>query len=50
LHRLEEMGMRLTDTTLRNAQPCERPYKLSDGHGLVLIINPNGSHWWRLCY
>ena len=42
--------MRLTDITIRNSKPREKSYKLSDGGGLVLIINPNGSRWWRLRY
>lgn len=40
--------MPLTDTTIRNAKPGEKPYKLSDEKGLFLLINPNGSKWWRL--
>jgi integrase len=40
----------LTDTKIRNAKPKEKPYKLSDGNGLTLLINPNGSKWWRLRY
>src|SRR5574343_322049 len=40
--------MPLTDTAIRNAKPGEKPYKLSDEKGLFLLINPNGSKWWRL--
>lgn len=42
--------MRLTETKIRSAKPAEKPYKLSDGGGLFLLINPNGSRWWRLKY
>lgn len=42
--------MPLTDTALRNARPRERPYKLSDGRGLCLLVQPNGSKWWRFRY
>jgi|SRR5579859_1798697 len=42
--------MSLTDTAARNAKPREKPYKLSDGHGLYLQIEPNGSKLWRLKY
>ena len=38
----------LTDTAIKAAKPREKPYKLSDRDGLVLLINPNGSRWWRL--
>ncbi|MBN2644615.1 MAG: integrase arm-type DNA-binding domain-containing protein [Desulfuromonadaceae bacterium] len=41
---------KLTATTLKNAKPQEKPYKLFDGHGLFIIIKPNGSRWWRFKY
>ena len=40
----------LTDTAIRNAKPREKPYKLSGGGGLYLLINPSDSRWWRLKY
>src|SRR5688572_9426768 len=40
----------LTDTAVRNAKPLEKPYKLTDGGGLYVIVNPNGSRWWRFRY
>jgi len=40
----------LNDTRIRNAKPKDKPYKLADGKGMVLLINPNGSKWWRLRY
>ncbi len=42
--------MPLTDTSVRNSKPKDRPYKLADGHGLHLLVNPNGSRLWRLKY
>ena len=42
--------MSLTDTAARNAKPREKPYKLSDGHGLYLQVDPSGSKLWRLKY
>lgn len=42
--------MALTDATIRNAKPDERAYKLADGGGLYLLVNPNGSRLWRLKY
>jgi integrase len=39
--------MPLSDTRIRQAKPKERPYKLVDGGGLVLLVNPNGSKLWR---
>jgi len=40
--------MPLTDTAIRTAKPGDKPYKLSDEKGLFLLVNPNGSKWWRL--
>lgn len=42
--------MPLTDTHIRNAKPAERAQKLFDGGGLFLLLNPNGSRYWRLKY
>lgn len=42
--------MPLTDTACRTAKPKEKPYKLADGNGMFLLLNPNGSKWWRLKY
>ena len=40
----------LTDTTIRSAKPKEKPYKLFDGGGLFLLVQPGGSRLWRLKY
>lgn len=42
--------MPLTDSAIKTAKPKEKPYKLSDAHGLYLEITPNGSKLWRLKY
>ncbi len=42
--------MSLTDTAIRKAKPATKPYKLTDGGGLYLLIQPNGAKWWRLDY
>ena len=42
--------MTLTDTRIRNAKPSEKSYPLSDGGGLSIVVNPNGSKLWRLRY
>ena len=28
----------------------QKSYKLFDGKGLYLIVNPSGRHWWRFKY
>ena len=37
-------------TTVANAKPKAKDYKLSDGSGLYLLVRPNGSKLWRLNY
>lgn len=41
---------KLSDVALRQAKLKAKPYKLSDGGGLYLLINPNASKYWRLKY
>src|SRR5687768_11097048 len=41
--------MALTDTAVRNAKPGEKPYKLTHGKGLYLLVNATGKYW-RLDY
>lgn len=40
----------LTDAKLRASKPAEKPFKLSDGGGLFLLVTPNGARLWRLKY
>lgn len=42
--------MHLTDKVIRNAPSKARPYKLSDGDGLYLLVNSSGTKLWRLKY
>lgn len=42
--------MPLTDTTIRNAKPGDKPVKLYDAGGLYLEVAPSGGKWWRLKY
>lgn len=42
--------MPLTDTTIRNTKPGEKPQKLFDGGGLFLLITAAGQRYWRLKY
>jgi integrase len=44
------MPRALSDAKARNAKPKARPYKLSDGEGLFLVVMPSGSKYWRLRY
>jgi len=42
--------MPLSDLAIRNAKAREKAYKLGDGRGLYLLVEPNGSKLWRLKY
>src|SRR3546814_8970236 len=37
-------------TTVANAKPQDRDYKLSDGGGLYLLVRDNGAKLWRINY
>lgn len=42
--------MPLTDVAIRRIKPKSKPYKLYDGGGLFLWVQPNGGKWWRYEY
>ncbi len=42
--------MALTHTAIQAAKPGEKPIKMADAGGLYLLLNTNGSKWWRLDY
>ncbi len=42
--------MKLTDTAVRKAKPDAKPYKMADGGGMFMLVQPNGGKWWRLKY
>ena len=41
---------KLTATAVKKTNPSTKPKKLSDGGGLYLLIQPNGSRYWRYDY
>ncbi len=42
--------MTLTDKAARGAKPSEKPYKIFDGEGMYLLVQPDGGKYWRLKY
>lgn len=42
--------MTLTDTQIRKVKSREKSFKLADGKGLFLVVQPNGSKYWRFRY
>lgn len=41
---------KLTATAVKHAKPHEQPYKISDGHGLYLLVKTAGGKYWRYGY
>src|ERR1039458_1169877 len=44
------MPQSLSNTKARTAKVTAKPYKISDGEGLFLLVMPSGSKYWRLKY
>ena len=44
------MKQTLSDARIRRIKPKAKPFKVSDGGGLYLAVNPGGSLLWRLKY
>lgn len=42
--------MALSEFAVRKAKPRDKPYKLTDGDGLHLLVKPNGSKLWQQRY
>ena len=42
--------MALSDTKVRNARAGEDAYKMPDGHGFYLLVQPSGGKLWRWKY
>jgi len=42
--------MALTELQVKNAKPTAKPYKLTDGGGLFMLVHTNGGRYWRLAY
>ena len=40
----------LSNTAILKAKPKATPYKLPLELGLFVLVNPNGSKWWRFAY
>ena len=40
----------LSPSEVSNSRGRSKPYILADGGGLFLLVQPNGSRWWRFRY
>ncbi|CAG2144605.1 Prophage integrase IntS [Cupriavidus yeoncheonensis] len=43
----DNIARSLTDALVRNAKPADKPYKMTDGGGLYLLVQANGAKLWR---
>ncbi|MCU7932521.1 MAG: Arm DNA-binding domain-containing protein [Candidatus Thiodiazotropha sp. (ex Codakia rugifera)] len=41
---------KLPETKIKSAKGKEKPYKLADGGGLYLLVDPDNPKYWRLKY
>ena len=42
--------MPLSDTAIKNAKATDKPYKIPDEKNMYLLVQPNGSKYFRLKY
>jgi integrase len=42
--------MAITDTKIKAAKACPKPYKISDEKGMFLLVKADGGKWWRFKY
>ena len=42
--------MPISNTTVRNAKPREKSYRLADARGMYLEVTPAGGRYWRMKY
>ena len=47
---MPRIAIPLSDKEVQKAKPKEKKYKLNDGGGLYLIVNPKGTKSWKLDY
>lgn len=42
--------MPLSDPKVRNLKPTDKLFKVADGHGLYVMVRPNGTKLWQMAY
>lgn len=47
---MSDLHISLTDAKIRTLKPSDKPFKVSDSHGLYLRVKPGGSRHWYLKY
>lgn len=49
-HTAKRRTNKLTVAAIKNAKPRARPYKMADGGGLTVLVQPDGRRGWRFRY
>ncbi|MFZ6751523.1 Arm DNA-binding domain-containing protein [Undibacterium sp. Ren11W] len=47
---MPKLAIPLTDIQVRTAKPKDKAHKLADGGGMYLLVNTDGTKYWRLDY
>lgn len=47
---MPKLATPITDVQARTAKTKDKPYKLSDGGGLYMLVNTDGAKYWRMDY
>lgn len=45
-----EIMSKLTEMAVKKAKPEAKPYKMADGGGMYLLVQPTGAKYWRFKY
>lgn len=48
--KMPKLATPLSAIEIKNAKPKDKPYPLSDGGGMYLLVKPNGSKLWQMDY
>jgi integrase len=48
--KMPKLSIPLVDVQAKNAKPKDKPYRLSDGGSLYLLVNTDGARYWRMDY
>ena len=41
---------KLSEMAIKKAKPEAKAYKMADGGGMYLLVQPTGAKWWRMKY
>ncbi len=51
IHGVQKMSIgKLSAIAVKQAKPADKPYKMTDGGGMYLLIDVKGGKYWRMNY